>query len=221
MLEMFARTRDDGKEEEASEEEVKKKLDARKAAEEKKQFDALNEEKEKKRVEKLTHSLRAIIGDPESQGAISLNALMEYNDTCGKKVKEYEVLQKEEERYQEVMNTVILRAVRRALGIVGDTTSVDDEFEDAVETEEESEDAVKADTPKEEVTACRKFSQERFAAAVKAEVDAKVKKKTDKLRKQFKERLRDAMKILKSGSTETEVEFVHTPLTNLFLPLRM
>ena len=175
-------------------------------AELKKRFDALKAAKEKKRVEKLTHSLRAIVGDPESQGAISLNALMEYNDTCGKRVKEYEVRQKEEERYQEVMNTVILRAVRRALGIVGDTTSAD---------------TTSADTPEEEVTACRKFSQERFAAAVKAEVDAEVKKKTEKLKKQLKDRLRDARRVLTYGSTETKVAFVHTPLTNLFLPMRM
>ena len=211
----------DPKDEEASDSESMSDFsdsESKSYAELQKEFDALNEAKEKKRVEKLTHSLKAILGDPESQGAISLNALMEYNEislnalrasneTCGKRVKEYEVRQKEEERYQEVMNTVILRAVRRALGIVGDTTSAD---------------TTSADTPEEEIaaTAYMKFSQEEFDTAV----DAEVKKKTKKLKKELKNRIkhaRDALTYGTNGTNKTKVAFVHTPLTNLFLPMRM
>ena len=209
---MFAHTKDEeaSDSESTSEEEVKKKLDARKAAEEKKQFDALKEAKEKKRVEKLAHSLRAIVLDPESQGAIALNALMEYNETCGKKVKEYEVLQKERQKYQKLMKEALLGAMKQALDIVA--TSADEEFEDAVEEEIAA-------------TAYMKFSQKEFDAAVEAKVDAKVeaevKKKTKKLKKELKNRIKHARDALTYGTNKTVVAFVHTPLTNLFLPLRM
>jgi len=120
-------------------------------------------------------------------------------------LKKFAEEEKERQKYQKLMKEALLGAMKQALDIVAtsaDTTS--------------------ADIPKEEIaaTAYMKFSQKEF----EAKVDAEVKKKTNKLKKELKNRIkhaRDALTYGTNGTNKTKVAFVHTPLTNLFLPLRM
>ena len=147
-------------------------------------------------------------------------------------IKKEKKAQEEEKGYQKVMTNVIMGAMRQALGSVGDTTPANTTPANAKSANAKSANAKSANA-KSELRAAAVWKNDDFYAAVEAAVDEERKKISKEMRKDYVERIQKAMKdlsevskkamrALSTGSkNETKSEFAQTPLTNLFLPLRM